>query len=269
MPVTEPQPAERRKELKRQDVPLHAHGAPYKPLDYSCSGTYRFPDSARHHLLRQPLAPLHSPYLRPNARFVGEQESGRSRYDIRVELKTVDLALSIVTGFFQISGLTESHPIITTCFKGEIINNPLLRMSAEQPLHQYLFLTEDRLWGLFPKNDMDHWKKLTSLPRTATEAQVCERLGRIWRGQLDPHCVYMRWKEEFLVPDSRVKLLEGALFAGFYYVVLNTGGHSGDVASLPAGSMSGLYFHLQSDKFQLLLLRYVDDRGVAPTFSFA
>jgi len=30
--------------------------------------------------------------------------------------------------------------------------------------------------------------------------------------------VFMRWKEQFLVPDHRVKHIAGASFAGFYYI---------------------------------------------------
>ena len=50
-----------------------------------------------------PPPTLLSTYLRPRARFVGEQQSGSSRYDIKVEFKTVDLQCGIVTGFFEIS----------------------------------------------------------------------------------------------------------------------------------------------------------------------
>lgn len=28
----------------------------------------------------------------------------------------------------------------------------------------------------------------------------------------------MRWKEHFLVPDHRVRTIDGASFAGFYYI---------------------------------------------------
>jgi hypothetical protein len=30
--------------------------------------------------------------------------------------------------------------------------------------------------------------------------------------------IYMRWKEHFLVPDHRVSNIDGASFAGFYYI---------------------------------------------------
>ncbi|OBA23527.1 hypothetical protein METBIDRAFT_25440, partial [Metschnikowia bicuspidata var. bicuspidata NRRL YB-4993] len=220
---------------------------------------------------------LTNEYLRPNARFVGGQQSGVLRYDIQVEIKTVDLVSSLVTGFFQISGLTEEHPLITTCFKGEIINNPLHRMrwgSAPVAPRRYSFITEETNWLSFPKNDLEHWKKLTGCDSQCSEADLRLRLLRIQAGEQDSLYIYMRWKEEFLLPDSRVKLLTGASFEGFYYVVLNIG--SGSRATdekrlgpaIPPGTMSGLYFYTQSEKFQSLSLLYVEDRGQASTFEF-
>ena len=85
----------------------------------------------------------------------------------------------------------------------------------------------------------------------------------------------MRWKEEFLVPDSRIKQLNGASFEGFYYVVLNIGTGANSTAThrnsagIPPGAMSGLYFYTQSEKFQSLSLEYVEDRGQTSTFDFA
>lgn len=221
---------------------------------------------------------LNNTYLRPNAKFVGEQHSGCSRYEIKVEIKAVDLLSSVVTGFFQISGLTDEHPLITTCFKGEIINNPLHRMdwgnSAVQP-KRYSFITEETNWSSFPKNDLEHWKKLTGCPSHYSEQDLRERLARIQSGAQDSLYIYMRWKEEFLLPDSRVKLLAGASFEGFYYVVLNIGSGPLDLHSelfsslIIPGTMSGLYFYTQSEKFQSLSLRYVEDRGVSHSYEFA
>lgn len=217
---------------------------------------------------RRNVPHLTNTYLRPNARFVGEQQSGAARYDIKVELKTVDLVSSVVTGFFQISGLTDEHPLITTCFKGEIVNNPIFRRHGN-----YSFITEQRSWGLFPKNDMDHWRKLTGLPASTSEDELKEKLERIYRGEEDTQKVYMRWKEEFLLPDLRIKLLKGASFEGFYYIVLSIGAGARDADQFSAetnpGLINGLYFHTQSDKFQSLSLRYVEDRGVSHAFEFA
>lgn len=220
---------------------------------------------------------LSNTYLRSNAQFQGEQQSGCARYDIRVVFKSVDLMSSVVTGFFYISGLTDEHPLITTCFKGEIINNPLSRhaMYANR-VKKYSFITEEKNWSSFPKNDLDHWKKLTGLPSNYTEEDLRRKLQKIQSGNDDPLLIYMRWKEEFLLPDSRVKLLTGASFEGFYYIVLNIGlGGGSDMAVLKSeqklvpGTMNGLYFYTQSEKFQSLSLNYVEERGVPPPYSFA
>lgn len=247
---------------------------------------YRYSDAYQEHFVASratsgAVPQLSNTYLRPNAKFVGEQQSGASRYDIKVELKTVDLVSSVVTGFFQILGLTEEHPLITTCFKGEIINNPLNKLewgnssTCGRAVHtrRYLFITEEANWASFPKNDMEHWKKLTGLPGHVSEETLVRRLRAIQRGTEDDHYVYMRWKEEFLLPDLRVKLLKGASFEGFYYVVLNIGGSTrasdGFSAEIIPGTILGLYFHTQSEKFQSLSLRYVEERGSAHTFDFA
>lgn len=223
------------------------------------------------HRIHNPV--LSNTYLRSNAKFVGEQQSGCARYEIKVEFKSVDLVSSVVTGFFYILGLTDEHPLITTCFKGEIINNPLARLI--QGVKKFLFITEEKNWSSFPKNDLEHWKKLTGSLPECTEDELRAKLQKIQAGNDDPLLIYMRWKEEFLLPDSRVKLLTGASFEGFYYVVLNIG--SGyepliDDASnqkLVPGTMNGLYFYTQSEKFQSLSLRYVPQRAMPPAYTFA
>lgn len=232
---------------------------------------------------------LTSQYLRPNAKFVGHQHSGCARYDIKVEFKSVDLVSSVVTGFFYISGLTDEHPLITTCFKGEIINNPMTQISrgsngakntyrggSGAETKKYSFITEEKNWSSFPKNDLDHWKKITGSPYTYTETDLRRKLQQIQSGNVNLLHIYMRWKEEFLLPDSRIKLLTGASFEGFYYIVLNLGSatephvlENGKVPELSPGTMNGLYFYTQSEKFQSLTLQYVEERGVAPSYTFA
>lgn len=229
-------------------------------------------------------------YLHPNAQFIGEQQSGKSRFHIKVEFKTVDLINSAITGFLQISGLTEEHSEIITCFKGEIINNPLYKYKwksnknsfYDPQIKNYSFITENKYWGSFPKNDFEHWKKLTNCSDLDDE-QLKQRLNRIQQGQEDNQFIYMRWKEEFLLPDSRVKQISGASFEGFYYIVLNVGGYPSTDNSMSRngsleclrfsnnivpGSISGLYYHKSSEKFQSLSLRYVADHGVSNNFEF-
>lgn len=204
-------------------------------------------------------------YLKPNATFIGEQQSGIKRYQIKVELKTVDLVNSMVTGFLQILGLTEENPKITTYFRGEIINNPLLKFKWEAPnkksptdipLHRYSFLTDN-------KDDLEYWRTLTG-SYSLNDDELKKRLSRI-QNDIDysSDCIFMRWKEEFLLPDSRVKHIQGASFEGFYYIVLHL-----SESSRMAGSINGLYYQNAPEKIQTLNLKFVDDHGVCSKFDF-
>lgn len=225
-------------------------------------------------------------YLKPNAKYIGQQQSGSHKYHIEVEFKTIDLIDSLVTGFLQIKGLTDDHPVITTCFKGEIINNPLNRYEwgnesmnkySKDVIKKYSFITENDKWGSFIENDLIHWKKLTENQELNNE-ELKLKLEKIQNGQEDNQFIYMRWKEEFLLPDSRIKQISGASFEGFYYIVLNIGGGSKDnesnsgnkkfYSSVSPGSISGLYYHIASDKFQSLSLRHIEDHGKSNIFEF-
>jgi len=68
----------------------------------------------------------------------------------------------------------------------------------------------------------------------------------------------MRWKEYFLVPDHRVKTITGASFEGFYYICFNQA----------SGTVSGIYFHAKSEKYQQLELRHVRDGGCTGAVEF-
>jgi hypothetical protein len=49
--------------------------------------------------------------------------------------------------------------------------------------------------------------------------------------------VYMRWKEHFLVPDHKIKDINGASFAGFYYICFRKS----------TSQVEGYYFHRNSE----------------------
>ena len=51
--------------------------------------------------------------------------------------------------------------------------------------------------------------------------------------------IFMRWKEHFLVPDHRVRTINGASFAGFYYICYQ----------LSTGIITGFYFHKTSERY--------------------
>ncbi|KAI5963423.1 hypothetical protein KGF57_001252 [Candida theae] len=335
----------------------------FKTLSHSHTNHHNY-----HQQQQYPPSSFHNPYLQPNASFIGEQQSGKSKFRIKVEFKTVDMKNSLVTGFLQINGLTKDHQEIVTYFRGEIINNPLYSQHQQQShrsnessssntvyddeYKRFSFMAENKNWGSSVENDLDHWKRLTQSPaspatvptfptlhslqystcpyasstntippyssssRSTNHAQNKEfmnKLAGIYQGQCGNdeyhnQYVYMRWKEEFLLPDSRVKQIPNASFEGFYYIVLNIGSNqimdesaldadiNGERSSADAsnhkksrarndvsgtgtttgtpvggskpGDINGLYYHMSSEKFQSLSLSHVDDHGVSSTFDF-
>ena len=64
--------------------------------------------------------------------------------------------------------------------------------------------------------------------------------------------VFMRWKEHFLVPDHTIKDINGASFAGFYYICFQKS----------TSSIEGYYYHRNSEWFQSLNLTHVPDHSV-------
>ncbi|KAI2780548.1 vacuolar import and degradation protein-domain-containing protein [Daldinia loculata] len=177
-----------------------------------------------------------SSFLRPGSKFHGTQQSERQVYDVQVEIKYVDLRESFLCGFLRIQGLTEDNPTLTTYFEGEIIGS------------KYEFITKHAGWGATDKIDLSHWSKFTAFRQYAKQV----RKGPVTIPNLaQRENIFMRWKEHFLVPDHRVRTINGASFEGFYYICFNQ----------KEGSVSGIYFHSKSEKFQQLELKHVEDRG--------
>ncbi|XP_036152199.1 glucose-induced degradation protein 4 homolog isoform X2 [Myotis myotis] len=69
--------------------------------------------------------------------------------------------------------------------------------------------------------------------------------------------VFMRWKEQFLVPDHTIKDISGASFAGFYYICFQKS----------AASIEGYYYHRSSEWYQSLNLTHVPEHS-APIYEF-
>lgn len=131
-------------------------------------------------------------------------------------------------------GLTEDHPTLTTYFEGEMIGD------------KYTFQTRRPEWNSNEKNDFQHWARFPPYRPLAIKAKRPEFNFNFAQR---PH-IFMRWKEYFLVPDHRVKQISGASFEGFYYICFNQ----------VEGSVSGIYFHAKSEKFQKLELTHVPER---------
>jgi len=102
--------------------------------------------------------------------------------------------------------------------------------------------------------------------------------------------VFMRWKERFLVPDWKVKDINGASFAGFYYICVEFNpsrasaypnaalDDPNDFPSLSSptssrantggpATMTGFYYHAESEPYQQLSLTHVPEKAT-PTFEF-
>lgn len=124
---------------------------------------------------------------------------------------------------FIYEGLAEEHPTLTTFFEGEIIGT------------KHTFKTRNESWGASEKTDMHHWARFPAWRPLAKQAKRPD--FTYWDFAERDH-IFMRWKEHFLVPDHRVRMITGASFEGFYYICFNQ----------VEGTVSGIYFHAKSEK---------------------
>uniref|UniRef100_A0A915I7U4 Glucose-induced degradation protein 4 homolog n=1 Tax=Romanomermis culicivorax TaxID=13658 RepID=A0A915I7U4_ROMCU len=171
--------------------------------------------------------------LYTGSRFVGQQTSKGNGYDVEVILQHVDEPNAYLCGYLKIKGLTDEFPDLTTFFQGEIIG-------AKHP-----FLT--RKWDADEDIDRKHWSKFGAFDQFSKNFNTDDFAYSILQTS---DYVFMRWKEQFLIPDHRVRDLHGASFAGFYYILL----------SRSSGTIEGYYFHKNSEWFQSLQLSHSAER---------
>ncbi|THH13937.1 hypothetical protein EW146_g6335 [Bondarzewia mesenterica] len=145
--------------------------------------------------------------LYPGATFQGTQKSGRNSYDVTVTIVDVDFSSSFLCGYLCIRGLTDDWPELTTYFDAEIIGT------------RYGFLTQN--WGANEQEDMVHWARFPAFRHIKNKLKTPHLTT-----DSDCGAVFMRWKERFLVPDHRVQDINGASFAGFYYVCVDFNSHA-------------------------------------------
>ena len=119
---------------------------------------------------------------------------------------------------------------------------------------KYSFQTRHQEWGATEKTDFQHWAKF---PAYKSISQRAKKPDYIYKNFAEKEYIFMRWKEYFLVPDHRVRQIYGASFEGFYYVCFHQ----------LTGSVSGIYYHTKSERFQKLELSYVNERTFG-TFEF-
>ncbi|KIW99664.1 uncharacterized protein Z518_11077 [Rhinocladiella mackenziei CBS 650.93] len=152
--------------------------------------------------------------FQPYSKFKGTQQSDRQIYNVEVTVLTVDIEQASMSGYLQICGLTPDHPTLTTFFTGEIIGGP------DQ---KYSFRTRDPAWGANDKTDLTHWARFPAWRPLSLQAKrninfVYPLNHENWWQQ---EHIFMRWKEHFLVPDYKLKSIQGASFEGFYYICFN------------------------------------------------
>ncbi|CAH2106234.1 unnamed protein product [Euphydryas editha] len=154
------------------------------------------------------------------SKFQGHQKSKGNSYEVEVVLQHVDEENSYLCGYLKIKGLTEEFPTLTTFFDGEII-------SAKYP-----FLT--RKWDADEDVDRKHWSKFDLfVPYLKTFNSDSFDYDSLEKADY----VFMRWKEHFLVPDHTIKDINGASFAGFYYICFHKS----------AATIEGYYYHRSSE----------------------
>lgn len=158
------------------------------------------------------------------ASFSGFQKSMGGSYEVNVRIQHIDYANLDLCGYLCISHLTESHPSLTTFFKGEIISR------------QYPFLT--RKWDATEDIDREHWSKFEDFDKNYNKTFNDDDFD--YEALKNSNFIYMRWKEHFLVPDHTIKQVDGASYAGFYYICY----------SRKTSSIKGLYFHIDKEHYE-------------------
>ncbi|KAK0509435.1 hypothetical protein JMJ35_007829 [Cladonia borealis] len=189
-----------------------------------------------------------SSMLRAGSKFRGTQQSDSQKYSVEVDIKTVDMLESFICGYLRIEGLTPHHATLTTFFEGEIIGP------------KYTFQTRHNDWGASDKEDMKHWARF---PAWRPLAKQAKKPDFHYKNSTNRENMFMRWKEKFLVPDHRVREIDGASFEGFYYICFNQ----------VHGTINGIYFHSNSqhnnnNRFQQLELKWVNDHGCFGAMEF-
>jgi hypothetical protein len=182
------------------------------------------------------MANSSSSFLRPGSKFKGEQKSDNARYGVQVEIQHIDMAESFLCGYLSIQGLTNSEHTLTTYFEGEIIGT------------KYTFQTRHADWGSNERVDMQHWARF---PAWRPLSKQAKRSDFTYKNFAQRENIFMRWKEYFLVPDHTRKTINGASYEGFYYICFNQ----------VSGTISGMYYHARTARYQKLELEHVNDHG--------
>jgi hypothetical protein len=199
-------------------------------------------------ILEPPMSsPFHLTHLSNGSQFLGQQSSVNQNYDVRVEIKSVDLSQDFICGYLTIDGLTEMYPTLTTFFEAQVIGT------------RHKFSTRGK-WRSNFKVDYSHWMRFPAFKELLKEqGWDTDIMGE--PPDLDKFTVastlkapglFMRWKELFLVPDHTIERIEGASYEGFYYMYYDK----------KTRTFEGYYFHKEepsTDQNQRIILKYEED----------
>ena len=121
---------------------------------------------------------------------------------------------------------------------------------------QYPFLT--RKWDATEENDRAHWSKFEGFEEKYSQTFNLDSFN--YEELENSDCIYMRWKELFLVPDHKIKHVEGASYAGFYYICF----------SKQTSQIRGYYFHPNGEHFESFqsLILELDHQGHSQIYEF-
>ncbi|KAJ1905881.1 GID complex subunit 4, VID24 [Coemansia sp. IMI 209127] len=170
-------------------------------------------------------------HLYSGSRFAGTQSNGTRSYMVTVALKYVDMGVPELCGHFTIRGLTNELPKLTTYFDAQIIGTA-----------SNSFITNQ--WDATIDTDRTHWSLFPAFKQYRGKFDCSDFAYRL---RLSDRHVFMRWKERFVVPNYKLSRINGASYDGFYYVCYDR----------VEESITGFYYHRDSDHYQCLKLIHV------------
>ncbi|KAJ2090488.1 GID complex subunit 4, VID24 [Coemansia sp. RSA 986] len=170
-------------------------------------------------------------HLYSGSQFSGSQSNGTRSYTVTVTLKYVDMGVPELCGHFTIRGLTNELPKLTTYFDAQIIGTATNSFITNQ-------------WDATVDTDRTHWSFFPAFRQYRCRFDSSDFAYRL---RLSDRHVFMRWKERFVVPNYRLNRINGASYDGFYYVCYDR----------EEQSITGYYYHRDSDHYQCLKLKHV------------
>ncbi|KAF9075161.1 vacuolar import and degradation protein-domain-containing protein [Rhodocollybia butyracea] len=234
--------------------------------------------------------------LYPGAVFQGTQKSGRSSYDVNVTIVDVDFSSSFLCGYLRIRGLTEDWPDLTTYFDAEIIGSRYGFLTQEWGATEQQDLVH---WQRFPafkhvKSEMKkpyltisdrdrgavfmRWKEKFLVP----DHRVHDIVGASFAGfyyvcvDFNPSTSGKSCDTMPLTPedDDSVTALPSTKQESPRRARRNSSTRrrarspsAGPRQGAPVASMSGFYFHQNSEPYQQLSLSHVPERATS-SFEF-